>query len=178
MTYLIVLSEPNPILHQKALPVETIDDPLRSFIDDMFSTMEKEDGIGLAANQVGVLKRIFVIDVPHDEEEEDDQEKIHSTRLALINPEIIWHSDSKIASREGCLSVPEIYEKVSRFEKVRVRYLDTFGKHQEIEAEGLLSFCLQHELDHINGVLFVDRLSSLKRALLRKKLSKLKDSKL
>ncbi|MCP4922547.1 MAG: peptide deformylase [bacterium] len=113
MACLTVLSEPDPILRQKAQPVEAVDDPLRSFIDDMFATMEKEDGIGLAANQVGVLKRVIVINVPHYDE--DTQEEVSSTRLALINPEIVWHSDSKTPSKEGCLSVPEIYEKVSRW---------------------------------------------------------------
>ena len=176
MTCLTVLSEPNPILRQKAKPVEVIDDGLRSFVQDMFQTMEKEDGIGLAANQVGVLKRVIVIDVP-DYDEETQKPKHTSTRLALINPEITWHSDSKIPSQEGCLSVPEIYEKVSRFEKVRVRYQDVQGVEQEIDAEGLLSFCLQHEIDHINGILFVDRLSSLKKTMLKKKLSKQKSSK-
>jgi peptide deformylase len=173
MACLTVLSEPHPLLRQKAQPVETINDDLKSFIEDMFITMEAEDGIGLAANQVGILKRVIVIDVPH---EGDDQTQ--STRLALINPEIVWHSDAKVSSPEGCLSVPEIYEKVTRFKKVRVRYQDTEGAFQEIEGDGLLSFCLQHEIDHINGILFVDRLSSLKRTMLRKKLSKLQSKKL
>ena len=172
MSFLPVLSEPHPILRQKALLVANMNSTLRVFIENMFSIMEKEKGIGLAANQIGVLKRIIVIDIAHKNLK--NIKKIVSSKIVLINPEIVWHSNSEISSQEGCLSVPNIYEKIDRFKKILVIYQDVMGNFKKIQAEGLLSFCIQHELDHINGILFIDHLSLLKKSFIRNKFFKYK----
>ncbi len=158
---------PDPILKKKALPVDKVDDELRAFMDDMLETMYEAAGVGLAAPQVGVSKRIVVIDYAKEEGEEP---KI----LHLVNPEIIWTSEEKIICEEGCLSVPSLVAEVERFLSVRVQYLDYDGNAQELVAEGLLSRIVQHELDHLNGVLYIDRISRLKRNMLVKKLEKLR----
>ena len=141
--------------------MEQVDAALRKLIDDMFETMYAAPGIGLAATQVNVHKRLLVIDISEKRNE----------RLALINPEIVGHSGME-ETEEGCLSVPGIYEKVKRAERIRVRALDRDGKQIEFDADGLLAVCIQHEMDHLEGKLFVDYLSDLKRTRIRKKLEK------
>ncbi len=161
MAKLTILEFPDPRLRTKATPVSVVDDSLRALIGDMFETMYAAPGIGLAATQVNVHKRLLVVDVSADKSEP----------LALINPEIL-EKDGVIVSDEGCLSVPGYYEEVERAEHVRVRFLDREGVAQEMEAEGLLAVCIQHEIDHLDGKLFVDYLSEAKRQRIRKKLQK------
>ncbi|MET0118066.1 MAG: peptide deformylase [Sedimenticola sp.] len=161
MAILEILHFPDPRLRTKAKPVNTVDDVVRKLVDDMFETMYKAPGIGLAATQVDVHKRIVVIDLS----EERDQP------LCLINPEIIAKEGVE-EMEEGCLSVPDISEKVSRADRVKVSALDRDGNPFELEADGLLAVCIQHELDHLDGKLFIDYLSGLKRQRIRKKLEK------
>jgi peptide deformylase len=161
MAKLTILEFPDPRLRTKATPVSVVDDSLRALIGDMFETMYAAPGIGLAATQVNVHKRLLVVDVSADKSEP----------LALINPEIL-EKDGVIVSDEGCLSVPGYYEEVERAEHVRVRFQDREGVAQEMEAEGLLAVCIQHEIDHLDGKLFVDYLSEAKRQRIRKKLQK------
>ena len=168
MAVLEVLKFPNPKLKKKSLPVEAIDGDLRRVIADMAETMYAAPGVGLAAPQVGHSLRLVVIDVTPANEQKN--------LLVLINPEII-SVEGECTWDEGCLSVPDYNEDVKRKEKVVVRYQDPEGKTCEIEAEGLLSIALQHELDHLDGILFIDRISSLKRALYRRKLQKEKKEK-
>lgn len=161
MAILEVLRFPDERLRTVASTVECVDDSIRSLVSDMFETMREENGIGLAATQVNVHKRVVVMDVSEDQ----DSPKV------FINPEIIEKKGSTI-SEEGCLSVPGNYAKVDRAEWVKVKALDENGKSFELEADGLLAVCIQHELDHLKGVLFVDYLSPLKRQRIRKKLEK------
>ena len=154
----------DPVLRTKALPVSGADDTLRALIADMRETMAAYNGVGLAANQVGVLQRVLVVDVPLEDE-------THA-RYALVNPTVVSRS-GKESAEEGCLSIPGIYEDVTRPEKVRVKALDEHGKPIEIDAGGYLARALQHEIDHLDGVLFVDRLSALKRQFLRRSLEAL-----
>ena len=158
---------PHEVLTKKARPVADIDDEVRQLVDDMVATMYDAPGIGLAAPQVGVLQRLTVIDVSSREEEPPDLK-------VLINPEIV-HREGKIVWEEGCLSIPGIYEKVERAEKVVVQALDRDGEEYELEADGLLSVCIQHEIDHLDGVLFLQHLSGLKRRLAIKKYRKVLD---
>jgi peptide deformylase len=161
MAHLTILHFPDERLRTIARPVEQVDDKLRAVIDDMFETMYDAPGIGLAATQVDFHKRLIVIDVS----EEKDQP------LVLINPEIL-EKDGVEEMDEGCLSVPGIYETVKRAERVKIRALDRNGEAFELEADGLLAVCIQHEIDHLDGKLFVDYLSGLKRQRIRKKLEK------
>ena len=161
MAKLNILEFPDPRLRTKATPVNVVDDQLRALISDMFETMYAAPGIGLAATQVDVHKRLLVTDVSADK----------SDPLVLIDPEIL-EKDGVIVSDEGCLSVPGYYEEVERAEHIRVRFLDRQGEEQEMEAEGLLAVCIQHEMDHLEGKLFVDYLSEAKRQRIRKKLLK------
>ena len=161
MAKLTILEFPDPRLRTKASAVEVVDDSLRALIGDMFETMYAAPGIGLAATQVDVHKRVLVTDVSADKSEPH----------ALINPEIL-EKDGLMVSDEGCLSVPGYYEEVERAEHIRVRFLDRHGDKQEMEAEGLLAVCIQHEMDHLEGKLFVDYLSETKRQRIRKKLLK------
>lgn len=163
MTVLNILHFPDEKLRTVAKPVERVDDALRELIDNMFETMYEAPGIGLAASQIDVHQRLIVIDVS----EEKDQP------LVLINPEITW-KDGEEQMEEGCLSVPGIYESVTRAEKIKVTALDRQGKSFELEADGLLAVCIQHEIDHLDGKLFVDYLSRLKQSRIRKKLEKLR----
>ncbi len=163
MALLDILEFPDERLRKQAKPVPVVDDSIRRLVDDMFETMYEAPGVGLAATQVNVHKRIIVIDVS----EEKDQP------LCLINPEILSR-DGVEEREEGCLSVPGIFEKVRRAESIRVRALDREGEPFELEAEGLLAVCIQHEIDHLDGKLFVDYLSPLKRQRIRKKLIKSK----
>ena len=161
MAKLKILEFPDPRLRTRAQPVEAVDDALRQLIDDMFETMYDAPGIGLAATQVDVHRRLLVADVSSDKNEP----------WVLINPEII-EKDGVEVSEEGCLSVPGYYEEVERAEHIRVRFVDPDGVEQEMEAEGLLAVCIQHEMDHLEGKLFVDYLSETKRQRIRKKLEK------
>ncbi len=161
MARLEILHFPDERLRTRAVPVEVVDDEIRRLVDDMFETMYEAPGIGLAASQVNVHKRVVVIDIS----EEKNQP------LVFINPEILSREGEE-EMEEGCLSVPGIYDKVRRAERVRVRALDREGKPFEIEADGLLAVCIQHEIDHLDGKLFVDYLSNLKRQRIRKKLEK------
>lgn len=161
MAKLTILEFPDPRLRKKAAAVEVVDDELRTLIGDMFETMYEAPGIGLAATQVDVHKRLLVADVSPDK----------SDPHVLINPEIL-EKDGVTVTDEGCLSVPGYYEEVERAEHIRVRFLDRDGKEQELEAEGLLAVCIQHEMDHLEGRLFVDYLSEAKRQRIRKKLEK------
>jgi len=161
MAKLKILEFPDPRLRTKATPVEAVDDALRALIGDMFETMYAAPGIGLAATQVDVHKRLLITDITPDKSEP----------YVLINPEIL-EKDGVTVSDEGCLSVPGYYEEVERAEHIRVRFLDRHGETQEMEAEGLLAVCIQHEMDHLDGKLFVDYLSEAKRQRIRKKLQK------
>lgn len=157
---------PDPVLRAKTAPVKQVDEPLQRLIDDMVETMHAAPGVGLAANQVGVPLQLAVIDVsPRDEKGR------RNSLMVIINPEIVA-AQGAVVEEEGCLSIPEISEKVKRSAKVVVRAQDRTGKLFEMEAEGLLAKALQHEIDHLNGLLFVDRLSPLKKSIVRRKLKK------
>jgi peptide deformylase len=167
MALLQILTAPDPRLKIVAQPVAAVDDDVRRLMDDMLETMYAADGIGLAATQVGVAKRVVVIDLAAMS---DKPPQI----LKLANPEILWSSDQDVMSREGCLSVPGVFDDVIRSTRCTVRYLDEQNELRELNAEGLLAACLQHEIDHLNGRLFVDHLSPLKRSMALKKLTKMK----
>ena len=161
-----ILVVPNPVLKQVSKPVEKVDDELRALMDDMLETMYAAPGVGLAAIQVGVPKRVIVMDLAR--EGEDRQPRY------FVNPEIVWASEDTVPYEEGCLSVPDYFDEVERPAKVRLRYLDYEGQAVEEEAEGLYAVCIQHEMDHLNGVLFIDHLSRLKREQAVKKVKKQK----
>jgi peptide deformylase len=161
MAKLTILEFPDPRLRKKAVPVDVVDDALRALIDDMFETMYAAPGIGLAATQVDVHRRLLVADVSSDK----------SDPHVFINPAIV-EKDGETVTEEGCLSVPGYYEEVKRAEHILVRYLDRDGRECEGEFEGLLAVCIQHEIDHLDGKLFVDYLSEAKRTRIRKKLEK------
>jgi peptide deformylase len=150
-----ILTVPDPLLKQVSKPVEAVDDELRALMDDMLETMYAAPGIGLAAIQVGVPKRVIVMDLAREDEPKQPR--------YFVNPEISWRSDELFVYQEGCLSVPEIYDDVERPTRVRLTYLDYNGNRVEEEAEGLYAVCIQHEMDHLEGVLFIDYLSRLKR---------------
>src|SRR5499427_2422840 len=157
---------PDRRLRLRSKPVAKIDSDIRGLVADMFETMYKAPGIGLAAIQVGVPSRVVVMDLSKREAE--------SEPLVFINPEITWSSDEKSPYEEGCLSIPDVHEDVERPARVKIRYLDLDGKPQEAEAEGLFATCIQHEVDHLNGVLFIDHISKLKRDRIVKKFTKAK----
>jgi len=159
-----ILIIPDKRLRLKSEPVGAIDKEVRALIDDMFETMYDAPGIGLAAIQIGVPKRLITMDLAKKDEPKAPQ--------VFINPEITWAADEKATYEEGCLSIPEYYEEVERPNAVRVKFLNREGKPQELEASGLLATCLQHEIDHINGVLFIDHISKLKRDIIVKKFKK------
>ena len=169
MAILPIIETPDPILRQISTPVQEVDDALRALIDDMFETMYAAPGIGLAAIQVGVAKRVLVIDL--QEPEEEGGEPVRDP-LVFINPEILESSDTLQVYSEGCLSVPEMYAEVERPDRIRARWLDRDGTQHEKELDGLLAICLQHEMDHLEGILFIDHLSRLKRDMILKKLAK------
>ena len=164
MTKLKLYEYPHPILKKKAEPVAKVDDELRKFLDDMLETMYESNGCGLAAPQVGVSQRIVVIDIAHEDEE--------PTPMYLVNPEIIWKSDETKVCEEGCLSVPGQRAEVERPAAVKIKYLDYNGKEQILEADDFLAVAAQHELDHLDGILYIDHLSRLKRQMVVKKLEK------
>lgn len=173
MSLLSILEWPHPILETAAKPVEKFDESLRLFVANMYETMEQSKGIGLAANQVGVLQRVIVIEIPFEGERYKDsgpsEKWWHNKKFALINPHIL-HKSGKMRYQEGCLSFPDIYENVDRASDVRLEYFDVEGKRHEIEADGLFAVCIQHEMDHIDGIVFVDRMSRLKSQRVKKKL--------
>lgn len=150
-----ILTVPNPILKQVSQPVEAVDDALRALMDDMLETMYDAPGIGLAAIQIGVPKRVIVMDLAGPDQEPQPR--------YFVNPEILWSSEDTAPYEEGCLSVPDIYDEVDRPAQVKLRYLNYQGDLVEEDAEGLFAVCIQHEMDHLQGVLFIDHLSRLKR---------------
>ena len=164
-----ILEVPDPLLREISKPVETFDENLKTLVADMFETMYDAPGIGLAAIQVGVPLRVLVIDLQEPEEEGGEPVK---NPLVFINPEIVHHSDQDVPYNEGCLSVPDQYAEVDRPDRIKARWQDIDGKAHEQEIVGLLATCLQHEMDHLNGVLFIDHLSRLKRDMILKKIAK------
>ena len=160
-----ILIVPDPRLKQVSKPVDAVDDDLRALMDDMLETMYEAPGIGLAAIQVGVPKRVIVMDLARAEEPKAPR--------YYVNPEILWASEETAPYEEGCLSVPEIYDEVERPARVKLRYLNYQGETVEEDAEGLFAVCIQHEMDHLEGVLFIDHLSRLKREQAVKKVKKL-----
>ena len=160
-----ILVVPNPVLKQVSQTVDKVDDELRALMDDMLETMYDAPGIGLAAIQVGVPKRVIVMDLARQDEEPQPR--------YYVNPEILWSSDDTAPYEEGCLSVPEIFDEVDRPARVKLRYLNYQGEQIEEDADGLFAVCIQHEMDHLNGVLFIDHLSRLKREQAVKKVKKL-----
>ena len=159
-----IITIPDPRLKLVSEPVAVVDDSIRALVDDMFDTMYDAPGIGLAAIQIAVPKRVLVMDLAREGEDKQP--------MVLINPEILSVSDEMASYDEGCLSIPEYYEEVERPARVRVRFLDRDGKSQEIDADGLLATCVQHEMDHLNGVVFIDHISRLKRERCIKKFAK------
>jgi peptide deformylase len=166
MTARPILTAPDPRLQAVSTDVERVDDEIRALVTDMTDSMYAAEGIGLAAIQIGEAKRILVIDL--------DQKEGNKNPRAFINPKITWASEEMATYEEGCLSVPEIWDDVERPARVKCEYLDIDGKPQTLEADGLLATCLQHEMDHLNGVLFIDHLSRLKKSMAVKKLTKAK----
>ncbi|MFV3074712.1 peptide deformylase [Niveispirillum fermenti] len=165
MSLLPILTIPDSRLKATCKPLDNVDGRVAALMDDMLETMYKAPGIGLAAPQIGLLERLIVVDVT-DHRTETPQP------LAMVNPELLWTSDEVTVTQEGCLSIPEIYADVTRPSMIRVRYVDRGGEVREMDADGLLATCIQHEIDHLNGVLFIDHLSSLKRNMLLRKYNK------
>ena len=183
MAVLPIYVVPQPVLKKSAAAVDAVTTEIKQLVDDMIDTMYAARGIGLAAPQVGVSQRVIVMDVDqkradgadHDEDSEDDDDDtplVKGKVQVFINPEVVWESEELNVYEEGCLSIPGQYAPVERPKQVRVKYMALDGSAQEIEADGLLATCLQHEIDHINGVLFIDHISSLKRDMLLRKLKK------
>jgi peptide deformylase len=169
MALLPIIETPDPLLRQISAPVADVTDEVRALVADMFETMYAAPGIGLAAIQVGVPKRILVIDL--QEPEEEGGEPVREP-MVFINPEIVETSDQLQVYSEGCLSIPDQYAEVERPDRIRARWLDENGKSHEKELDGLLAICLQHEMDHLEGILFIDHLSRLRREMVLKKLAK------
>ena len=166
MTQRQILIEPNQILRQKSLPVENVDKGIQSLMDDMLETMYAAPGIGLAAIQIGIPKRVIVLDLTSKDEPKNP--------MHFVNPEIIDKSNNNLTYEEGCLSVPGQFAEIDRPDKCHLKYLDYYGQPKEINAEGMLATCIQHEIDHLEGILFIDYLSKLKKSMIIKKLSKQK----
>jgi peptide deformylase len=169
MSILNILKEPDPILRKKSTPVSAVDKSIKKLLNDMLETMYAAPGIGLAAAQVGVLKRLVVIDLAKDGEKKSP--------IFFVNPVITWKSDILEKKEEGCLSIPDYFAEIKRPNACHVKYLDQHGKEKQLKAEGLLATCIQHEIDHCDGILFIDYLSKLKRMFILKKLAKLKKQK-
>ena len=161
-----ILTEPNKVLREKSLEVESVDKDLQNLMDDMLETMYAAPGIGLAAIQIGIPKRIIVLDISYKEGKKNP--------MYFVNPEIIEKSNKNSTYEEGCLSVPGQFAEIDRPDKCHIKYLDYFGQHKEMKAEGMLATCIQHEMDHLEGILFIDYLSKLKKSMIVKKLSKQK----
>ena len=166
MAILDIIVAPDPRLKITAKAVKAVDDDVRALMDDMLESMHVANGIGLAAPQVGDSRRVIVVDISRAEEEPDP--------IRMANPELLWVSDEEGNHEEGCLSLPEQYAEVERPKSIRVRYLDRSGEEQVLDATGMLATCIQHEMDHLDGILFVDHISSLKRKMILRKLSKAK----
>ncbi len=166
MTIRKILTEPDPFLRQKSKIVEQVDDEVRNLMDDMLETMYAAPGIGLAAIQIGVPKRVIVIDLSKEKEKKDP--------MYFINPEIVTKSEKDASYEEGCLSVPNQFAEINRPNTCKVKYLDYKGDEKILDAKGLLATCIQHEIDHLEGILFIDYLSKLKKNMIIKKLSKQK----
>jgi len=166
MTRLPILVAPDPRLKAQAKAVDTVDAEIRQLMDDMLETMYSANGIGLAAPQVGVSKRVLVMDVAREDEKPNP--------IRMANPEIVWASQEEELREEGCLSLPEQFAEVVRPTAVRVRYLDYENEIRELDADGILGICVQHEMDHLEGTLFVDRISNLKRNMILRKLQKMR----
>ncbi len=164
MAVLPILTAPDPRLKKIAKPVDKVDAEIVKLMDDMLETMYMAPGIGLAAPQLGVLKRVIVVDI--------EREGVKTGPLCMANPEIVDVSDEDASYEEGCLSVPEHYAEVSRPRRVKIRYLDKQNEIRTMEAEGLIATCLQHEMDHLDGILFIDKISALKRNMILRKLVK------
>ena len=164
MSILNIVKIPDPVLKKKAEPVEAVTDDIRKQIDDMFETMYEAPGIGLAANQIGKLNRVLVMHVKYDD--------VDTGPIAMINSEKIWESAEYVDSEEGCLSIPGQYATVQRPKSVKVRYLNISGQEEEYETSDLPAICISHEMDHLNGILFIDHLSGLKRDMIIKKFLK------
>jgi peptide deformylase len=162
MARLDILRYPDPRLHTVAKPVGSVDARIRTLIDDMLETMYAAEGVGLAATQVDVHERVIVIDTS----------EARDSAVVLVDPELVWKSDERVFADEGCLSVPEVFDKVQRHARVRVRALDRDGTPRELEADGLLSVCIQHEMDHLLGKVFVEYLSPLKRSRIKTRMQK------
>ena len=164
MAVLPILTAPDPRLKVVSKPVEKVDDSIRKLMADMLETMYASAGVGLAAPQVGIPKRVIVMDVAREGEP--------ARPLKMANPEVLWRADEETVCEEGCLSVPDQYSEVSRPRAVKVRYLDEQNEIREMDADGFLATCIQHEIDHLNGVLFIDHISALKRNIIVRKLTK------
>ena len=175
-----ILTEPNKILRQKSLLVEKVDQDLQKLMDDMLETMYAAPGIGLAAIQVGVPKRVIVLDIGWRDKSESQSDKREERRnpIYFVNPEIIEKSINNSTYEEGCLSVPGQFAEIDRPDKCHIKYLDYYGQPKEIKAEGMLATCIQHEMDHLEGILFIDYLSKLKKSMIIKKLSKNKSDRI
>ncbi len=171
MSLLPIIEVPDPLLRGQSAPVERVDDDLRRLVADMFETMYEAPGIGLAAVQVAIPRRLLVIDLQDPESDEEDAPPVRRPHV-FINPEIVHRSDARKIYNEGCLSIPDQYAEIDRPDIVRARWIDEHGRSQEGEFGGLMSVCLQHEVDHLNGILFIDYLSRLKRDMIVKKVVK------
>jgi len=169
MAVLPIITAPDPRLTRRAAPVEKVDTTVRKLMDDMLETMYQAPGIGLAAPQVGVLQRVIVVDCAKTDEKPQPYK--------IANPEILWRSQETLVNNEGCLSLPEHYADVERPAEIKLRYLDEQNEIRELHAKGLLATCIQHEIDHLEGLLFVDHISSLKRNIILRKLAKSKRQK-
>lgn len=170
MAILPIIVAPDPFLKQKSAPVEAVNDEVRTFLNDMLDTMYDSHGIGLAAVQVGVHQKLIVIDVDWRDDDSGESRK----PMKFVNAEIVWDSDDENSYNEGCLSFPDQFSEVVRPKEVKVKYLDENGNAQELHATGLLATCIQHEIDHTNGVTFVDHISNVKRDMIHRRLTKLK----
>jgi len=166
MSIRLILTAPDPRLKSVSEPVSRVDDEIRKLIDDMLESMYAADGVGLAAIQIGVPKRVLVMDLARKDGKREPR--------AYINPKLLWTSEETTVVEEGCLSVPDVWEEVERPSRIRAEFLDHDGKLQTMEAEGLLATCLQHEMDHLNGILFIDHISKLKRSIALRKVQKVK----
>ena len=162
-----ILTEPNKILREKSQPVDKVDADIQKLLDDMLETMYAAPGIGLAAIQIGVPKRVIVLDIASKDKPKNS--------MHFVNPEIITKSENSSTYEEGCLSVPGQFAEITRSDKCYIKYLDYYGQPKEIKAEGMLATCIQHEIDHLEGILFIDYLSKLKKSMIAKKLSKQKE---
>ena len=173
-----ILTEPNKLLREKSLMVERVDEDLQKLMDDMLETMYAAPGIGLAAIQVGVPKRVIVLDIGWRDKSEstnDEKQVVKRNPMCFVNPEIITKSTNNSTYEEGCLSVPGQFAEIERPDKCRIKYLDYYGQSKELVAKDMLATCIQHEMDHLEGILFIDYLSKLKKSMIVKKLTKQKE---